>query len=155
MDKVFVDISGKVQYKDAAEIAGEMVGQFEKEDLDVIYIVYNEFKSAISQRVVVERLLPVEPIEITPGMNAVEYLYEPSEQDVLTHILPKYVETQVFRAFLESEASEQGARMTAMDSATNNAADMIRLLTLNMNKARQAQITKEISEIVGGAEALK
>ncbi|PIW84365.1 MAG: F0F1 ATP synthase subunit gamma, partial [Nitrospirae bacterium CG_4_8_14_3_um_filter_50_41] len=71
------------------------------------------------------------------------------------HILPKYVETQVFRAFLESEASEQGARMTAMDSATNNAADMIRLLTLNMNKARQAQITKEISEIVGGAEALK
>jgi len=155
MDKVFVDISGKVQYKDAAEIAGEMVGQFEKEDLDVIYIVYNEFKSAISQRVVVERLLPVEPLEITPEMNAVEYLYEPSEQDVLTHILPKYVETQVFRAFLESEASEQGARMTAMDSATNNAADMIRLLTLNMNKARQAQITKEISEIVGGAEALK
>ncbi|MEK6775396.1 MAG: ATP synthase F1 subunit gamma [bacterium] len=155
IDKIYTDLSGKVQYKDASEIAGDMVGQFEKEELDVIYMIYNEFKSAISQKVIVERLLPVEPLKTTGEMNAVEYLYEPSEKEVLSRILPQYVDTQVYRAFLESEASEQGARMTAMESATNNARDMIRLLTLNMNKARQSQITKEISEIVGGAEALK
>jgi len=105
--------------------------------------------------VVVEQLLPIQPLELTEEMNAVDYLFEPSEEEVLARILPEYVETQVFRALLESEASEQGARMTAMDSATNNATDLIHQLTLSMNKARQAQITKEISEIVGGAEALK
>ncbi len=155
MDQVYTDLSGKVDYRKAEEIGRDMVEPFVKEELDVIYLIYNEFKSAISQKVVVERLLPVEPLEVTDEMNAVEYLYEPSEKEVLAEILPQYVESQIYRAFLESEASEQGARMTAMDSATNNATDLIHHLTLTMNKARQAQITREISEIVGGAEALK
>ncbi len=155
MEKVYTDLSGKVDYGKAAEIAHNLVDPFAREELDVIYLVYNEFKSAISQKVVVEQLLPIQPLELTEEMNAVDYLFEPSEEEVLARILPEYVETQVFRALLESEASEQGARMTAMDSATNNATDLIHQLTLSMNKARQAQITKEISEIVGGAEALK
>jgi F-type H+-transporting ATPase subunit gamma len=155
MDKIYTDLSGTVDYRKAMEIVKDMVEPFQNEELDVIYLLYNEFKSAISQKVIVERLLPVEPLEMTEEMNAVEYLYEPSEKEVLDDILPKYVGTQVYRAFLESEASEQGARMTAMDSATNNARDLIHSLTLTLNKARQAQITKEISEIVGGAEALK
>ena len=154
MDKVYTDLAGKVNYGEAAVIANEMVDLYKGEELDVIYLIYNEFKSAMTQKVVVEKLLPIEPLEVTEEMNAVEYLYEPSEKEVLERILPEYVETQVYRAFLESEASEQGARMTAMDSATNNARDLIHSLTLTLNKARQAQITKEISEIVGGAEAL-
>jgi F-type H+-transporting ATPase subunit gamma len=155
MAKVYSDLSGKISYAKAAEIAKDLVEPFEQEELDIIYLVYNEFKSAISQQVVVEQILPIQPLELTDEMNAVDYLYEPSEGEVLAKILPEYVETQVFRALLESEAGEQGARMTAMDSATNNATDLIHQLTLSMNKARQAQITKEISEIVGGAEALK
>jgi F-type H+-transporting ATPase subunit gamma len=154
MFKVYTDLSGNLDYQTVAGIVQDLAEPFEQEELDIIYMIYNEFKSAISQKVVVEQLLPVKPMEMVEEMNAVEYIYEPSEQEVLTQILPQYVETQVYRALLESEASEQGARMTAMDSATNNARDLINQLTLNMNKARQAQITKEISEIVGGAEAL-
>jgi F-type H+-transporting ATPase subunit gamma len=154
MFKVYTDLSGNLDYQTVAGIVQDLVEPVEQEELDIIYMIYNEFKSAISQKVVVEQLLPVKPMEMVEEMNAVEYIYEPSEQEVLTQILPQYVETQVYRALLESEASEQGARMTAMDSATNNARDLINQLTLNMNKARQAQITKEISEIVGGAEAL-
>jgi len=155
MAQVYTDLSGTVDYRKAMEIAKDMVDPFKNEELDVIYLIYNEFKSAISQKVIIERLLPVEPLEMAEEVNAVEYIYEPSEKEVLDDILPKYVGTQVYRAFLESEASEQGARMTAMESATNNARDLIHHLTLTLNKARQAQITKEISEIVGGAEALK
>ncbi len=155
MEKSYTEFSGKIDYGKASIIAADLINPFEREDLDVIYLIYNEFKSAISQKVVVERLLPVKPLEITGMMNPVDYLYEPSEEEVLRKIVPQYVETQIYRALLESEASEQGARMTAMDAATNNAADLIHRLTLTMNKARQAQITKEISEIVGGAEALK
>ncbi len=154
MFKIYTDVSGHIDYSRVSEIVQDLVEPFEQEELDVIYMVYNEFKSAISQKVVVEQLLPVKPLEMTEQMNAVEYIYEPSEKDVLADLLPQYAETQVFRALLESEASEQGARMTAMESATNNARDLINQLTLTMNKARQAQITKEISEIVGGAEAL-
>jgi len=155
MEKFYTDLSGKVDYSKASEIAHDLVDPFAEEELDIIYLVYNEFKSAISQKVIVEQLLPIQPLKLTEEMNSVDYLFEPSEEEVLARILPEYVETQVFRALLESEASEQGARMTAMDSATNNATDLIHQLTLSMNKARQAQITKEISEIVGGAEALK
>ncbi|MDX1763119.1 MAG: ATP synthase F1 subunit gamma [bacterium] len=154
MFKVYTELSGQINYSRVSEIVQDLVEPFEQEELDVIYMVYNEFKSAISQKVVVEQLLPVKPLEMTEQMNAVEYIYEPSEQEVLAELLPQYAETQVYRALLESEASEQGARMTAMDAATNNARDLINQLTLTMNKARQAQITKEISEIVGGAEAL-
>jgi len=110
----------------------------------------------MAQKVTLEKILPVEPpVEADPFTSAVDYLYEPSVDEILSSILPKHIEVQLFRALLESQASEMGARMTAMDSATRNARDMIGRLTLKYNKQRQAAITKEISEIVGGAEALK
>ena len=110
----------------------------------------------IQQKVTLEKLLPVEPpAEEDPFTASVDYLYEPSAEAILSSILPRHIEIQVYRALLESQASEMGARMTAMDSATRNAKDMIERLTLKFNKQRQAAITKEISEIVGGAEALK
>ncbi len=123
-------------------------------DLDAAYLIYNEFKSAIAQDLVVEPLLP-----ITPADSGEEYmgdfLYEPNQGAVLSQLLRMYVQVEVFRALLESVASEHGARMTAMDAATNNAGDMIDRLTLQFNRARQAAITKELMEIIGGAEALK
>ena len=129
--------------------------------MDAIYLLYSEFRSAIQQRILLDKILPVTPKipgqgeEATKGPVAVEYIYEPSEGEILDKLLPMYVEVQVYRALLESVASEYGARMTAMENATNNAADMIEKLTLVYNKARQAAITKELIEIVSGAEALK
>ena len=149
-----VDIFRNVTYAHAAELARELVQSYVARELDAVYLVYNEFKSAIQQRVVAEKLLPIEQLAWEgPGLPA-DYIYEPSEKDLFDRLLPKHVEVQVYRALLESAASEQGARMTAMDSATNNAADMIESLTLNMNKVRQAGITKEILEVVSGAVAL-
>ena len=124
-------------------------------ELDAVYLVYNEFKSAISQDVVVEPLLPITPLEVGEDATAVDFIYEPSKRALLDRLLPMYVETEVYRALLESVASEHGARMTAMDNATKNAADMIDKLTLQYNRARQAAITTELMEIIGGAEALK
>jgi F-type H+-transporting ATPase subunit gamma len=124
--------------------------------VDGIYLLYSEFRSAIQQRVILEKILPVTPSSPPEiGRAAVEYLYEPSESEILDKLLPMYVEVQVYRALLESLASEYGARMTAMENATNNAAEMIEKLTLVYNKARQGAITKELIEIVSGAEALK
>jgi len=149
-----VDIFRNVTYAHAAELARELIQSYVARELDAVYLVYNEFKSAIQQRVVAEKLLPIEQLAWEgPGLPA-DYIYEPSEKDLFDRLLPKHVEVQVYRALLESAASEQGARMTAMDSATNNAADMIESLTLNMNKVRQAGITKEILEVVSGAVAL-
>jgi F-type H+-transporting ATPase subunit gamma len=145
-----------IDYEKAADIGKSVVERYSAGETDEIYLLYNEFKSVIQQKVTLEKLLPVEPpAEADPFMSAVDYLYEPSAESILDSILPKHVEVQVFRAMLESQASEMGARMTAMDSATRNAKDMIERLTLKFNKQRQAAITKEISEIVGGAEALK
>ena len=124
-------------------------------DLDAIYLVYNEFKSVIQQRVVVERLLPIPPLTPLPEQTLVDYIYEQPADEILNTLMPKHVEVQVFRALLESSAAEHGARMTAMDAATNNAVEMIESLTLTMNRARQAGITKEIIEVVSGAAALK
>jgi F-type H+-transporting ATPase subunit gamma len=128
-------------------------------DVDAIYLVYNEFKSAMTQRVVVERLLPIPrravAAEATPQETSLEYIYEPDKKALLERLLPMYVEISILRALLESMASELGARMTAMDSATKNAKEMIGSLTLVYNRARQAAITKELMEIIGGAEALK
>jgi F-type H+-transporting ATPase subunit gamma len=127
---------------------------------DAVLLVYNEFKSAVQQRVVVEPLLPVSGADL-PGASsasvggALDFVYEPSKEKLLDALLPLYVESQIYRALLESIASELGARMTAMDSATNNAREMIASLTLQYNRARQAAITKELMEIVSGAEALK
>jgi F-type H+-transporting ATPase subunit gamma len=119
-------------------------------------LVYTEFRSVASQRVVVERLLPIPAPEGEPSEEtAEEYLFEPSPTAVLERLLPRHVEVQVFRALLESVAAEYGARMTAMENATRNAAEMIDVLTVQFNKARQEKITKELLEIVGGAEALR
>jgi F-type H+-transporting ATPase subunit gamma len=123
--------------------------------LDAVYLCYNEFKSAISQRVVLEPLLPIRPMEVAADTATVDFLYEPSKIAVLERLLSMYVEVEIYRALLESVASEHGARMTAMDNATRNASDMIGKLTLEFNRARQAAITKELMEIIGGAEALK
>jgi F-type H+-transporting ATPase subunit gamma len=124
-------------------------------DLDACYLVYNEFKSAISQNVVIEPLLPIQPEDVPKEQTAVDFVYEPSKAEVLSAALRMYVEIEIYRALLESVASEHGARMTAMDAATSNAKDMIGRLTLQYNRARQASITKELMEIIGGAEALK
>ncbi|MDH4163486.1 MAG: ATP synthase F1 subunit gamma [Nitrospirota bacterium] len=147
---------GMIDYDKAAVIGKNIVDRFSAGETDEVYLLYNEFKSVIQQKVTLEKLLPVEPpTETDPFMSSVDYLYEPSAEAILSSILPKHIEVQVYRSMLESQASEMGARMTAMDSATRNAKDLIGKLTLKFNKQRQAAITKEISEIVGGAEALK
>ncbi len=150
-----VDIFRNVTYAHAAELAREIIQGYVARELDAVYLVYNEFKSAIQQRVVVEKLLPIEQLAGEGRGVMVDYIYEPGDKELFDRLLPKHVEVQVYRALLESAASEQGARMTAMDSATNNAAEMIESLTLNMNKVRQAGITKEILEVVSGAAALE
>ncbi len=150
----WVDVLRSVEYSTAKEIAGDMIARYVGGELDAIYLVYNEFKSAITQSPVVERLLPIEPIELDEGQTAEDYIYEPSAEALLESLLTRYVEVQVFTALLESVAAEHAARMTAMDSATRNAGDLIDRLTLHMNRVRQAAITTEIIEIVAGAQAL-
>ncbi len=155
LGKVWSEL-GTIDYDKAADVGKNIVERFTAGETDEVYLLYNEFKSVMQQKVTLEKLLPVEPPEeADPFMAAVDYLYEPTPEAILDSILPKHIEVQVYRAMLESQASEMGARMTAMDSATRNAKDMIERLTLKFNKQRQAAITKEISEIVGGAEALK
>jgi len=155
LGKVWSEL-GAIDYEKAADVGRNIVDRFVAGETDEVYLLYNEFKSVMQQKVTLEKLLPVEPpAEADPFMAAVDYLYEPSAELILGSILPKHIEVQVYRSMLESQASEMGARMTAMDSATRNAKDMIERLTLKFNKQRQAAITKEISEIGGGAEALK
>jgi F-type H+-transporting ATPase subunit gamma len=155
LGKVWSDL-GMIDYDKAADVGKNIVERFTAGETDEVWLLYNEFKSVMQQKVTLEKLLPVEPpAEADPFMAAVDYLYEPTPEAILSSILPKHIEVQVYRSMLESQASEMGARMTAMDSATRNAKDMIERLTLKFNKQRQAAITKEISEIVGGAEALK
>ncbi len=141
----------------AASVSRWVVAQFEKGEVDSVYLVYNEFKSAITQQVNVEQLLPLPepPPEKEGTLRPTEYGFEPNERVVLERLVPMYVEISIYRALLESQASEYGARMTAMDAATRNAKEMIGRLTLQYNRARQAAITKELMEIIGGAEALK
>jgi F-type H+-transporting ATPase subunit gamma len=137
----------------AREIATELANDFMSGEFDAVYVVYNEFKSVIAQRVTLERLLPLERIEADATAPAIDYLYEPSPEAILSELLPKHIEFQLYRVLLESAAAEQGARMTAMESATKNASEMISHLTLTYNRIRQASITKEIIEIVSGAAA--
>lgn len=139
----------------ARELAPALIRRFLDGELAGVFLVYNEFKSAISQKPSVEPLLPVQAGAPDPMFGMNDFKYEPSREELLSHILPLHIETQIYRAVLESIASEFGARMSAMDSATRNASDMIAALTLEFNRARQAAITKELMEIVGGAEALK
>jgi len=147
----FVALGDEPSYSQAKEIAQEVMRIYEQGEADEVYLMYTEFVSAINSRPTQVKLLPIEKPE---GKQSKQYIFEPSPDEILTSLLPKYVETQVFRSILEGKASEQGARMSAMSSATDNAKDMIDRLSLAMNRARQAAITKEISEIVGGAAAL-
>ncbi len=146
-----VGIFAALRYATARTLAAELIEAFTRHETDEVFLVYNEFKSVIQQRLVVDRLLPIERHALRPQEPALDYLYDPSPQAIFTEILPKHVEIQVWKALLESAAAEHGARMTAMDSATNNATEMIERLTLYMNKVRQAAITKEIIEVVSGA----
>ena len=190
--RAMVDVFRNVTFEHARTLASDLIRDFESGGVDGVYLVYNEFKSVIQQRVVVERLLPI-PRDIFGGGAPVgpqrqrtgeaaigaesaasmaekrsaaqpagaseapreDYIYEPGDRELFETLLPKHVEIQVYRALLESAAAEQGARMSAMDNATRNAEEMIGTLTLQMNKIRQAAITKEILEVVSGAEALK
>jgi F-type H+-transporting ATPase subunit gamma len=138
----------------ARNIAEQMVREFAETTTDGVYLIYSRFRSALVQIPTVEQLLPIAP-ETTTGGDTSDYLYEPNAAELLDRLLRQYVTVLIHRAFLEATASEHGARMTAMESATSNASDMIDSLTLAMNRARQATITKELMEIVGGAEALK
>jgi F-type H+-transporting ATPase subunit gamma len=190
-----IGVVAKLQYSFASEMAERIIERYEKTEIDSVYIVFNEFKSVIAQRLIVEQILPVEQIgaqtvaeakemEIEEKKRAiqaargagvglrsadtreadarvaafatapVDYIYEQSPRELFRSLLPKYIGIQIFRALLESVAAEHAARMTAMESATNNATDMIDSLTLQMNRIRQAKITKEIIEIVSGAAAL-
>jgi F-type H+-transporting ATPase subunit gamma len=151
----YMGVFSEVSVERAREISIAEIEDYTKNDLDAVYVVYNEFKSAMSQRVVVEKLLPIAAAKLPESAGQVDYKFEPSRRELLDHLLPLHVETQIYRSILESIASEFGARMTAMDNATNNAVEMIGRLTLEFNRARQAAITKELMEIVGGAEALK
>lgn len=153
---------GRVEFSEALEVARSIIKLYTDDpSIDKVFLIYNEFKSVLSQRVVLEQLLPVaranEPEPETKSQQAVtlvDYIYEQPPEEIFSRLLPRLVETQIFRALLESVASEQGARMTAMDSASKNAAELIDSLTLNMNRVRQAAITNEIIEVVSGAAAL-
>jgi F-type H+-transporting ATPase subunit gamma len=153
---------GRVEFSEALEVARAIIKLYtEDAGIDKVFLIYNEFKSVLSQRVVLEQLLPVarskEPEPETKTQQAVtlvDYIYEQSPEEMFSRLLPRLIETQIFRALLESVASEHGARMTAMDSASKNASELIDSLTLNMNRIRQAAITNEIIEVVSGAAAL-
>ncbi|GIW46408.1 MAG: ATP synthase gamma chain [Deltaproteobacteria bacterium] len=139
----------------AKEISSDLSREFAQGEVDEVILVYNYFKSALSQVITFERILPIEPEERLGDSRAIDYIYEPDREDVLNFVLPRYVETRVERALLESITSEHGARMTAMENATRNADEVVRKLTLLFNKTRQALITKELMDIVNGTEALR
>jgi F-type H+-transporting ATPase subunit gamma len=154
----YLGVLGGIARVHAETISRELINGFLDGEFDEVQIVFNEFRSAISQVIRFEKLFPIALEKAEKEEHAgggVDYLYEPGQKEILAILLPKYVETQIFRVLLESVAGEHGARMTAMDSATNNSVDMIARLTLQMNRARQATITTELTEIVSGAEALK
>ncbi len=156
-----VNIYSRMTFENARKIAAKVIEQYSAGEVDAVYVIFNEFKSVLSQRLIVEKVLPIdagelagnraEPHEI--GGTCVDYIYEEPASEMLGKLLPRYVETQVHRALLETYAAFNAAQMTAMDSATKNAAELIDRLTLHMNKVRQAAITKEIIEVVSGAAA--
>jgi len=155
----YVNVLARVEFNTAREIAGLVAALYAKEEIDAVYIVFSEFKNVLAPNLKVEKLLPVETISDEEETAAesesskIDYIYEQPEEQILNRLLPRYVETQVLRAMLESSAAEYAARMTAMEAATKNAGDVIDALTLHMNKVRQAAITKEIIEIVSGASS--
>jgi F-type H+-transporting ATPase subunit gamma len=147
----------RLAYSHAAELADAFMQQYLENEIDEVYLLYNEFRSVAVQRPVRQQLLPI-PRAAAPEAEAgapVDYIYEPGPEAILSDLLPRHVRMQVYRALMESLAGEYGARMTAMEAATKNAKEMIDVLTIQYNKARQEKITKELLDIVGGAEALK
>ena len=150
----YVDLFNEMDFSISAEVAEKILNLFLNENYDKINVIYNEFKSAIQQDIVVKQLLPIKPIESAEISN-LDYVYEPDEDTIIYELGRKYVYVDIWRIMLESSASEQGARMTAMDSATENAAELIEKLVLRYNRARQTAITTEIIEISSGAEAIQ
>jgi len=153
----YVNVLARVNFGTARDIAAVVTELYAKEEVDSVYIVFSEFKTVMTPNLVTEKLLPVEAVRAEEetaadkGATPVDYIYEQPKEHLLDKLLPRYIETQILRAMLESSAAEHAARMTAMESATKNAGDVIEALTLHMNKVRQAAITKEIIEIVSGA----
>jgi F-type H+-transporting ATPase subunit gamma len=146
-----IGILNKPAYADASAIAAKIIQRFENDEIDAVYIINNEFKSVISQNLIVNKVLPV----AAPEGEPIDYIFEQPVEQLMASLLPKYVEVQVYTAMIETAAAEHAARMTAMDSATSNAGDVIDTLTLYMNRVRQASITREIIEVVSGASALE
>jgi F-type H+-transporting ATPase subunit gamma len=152
----YVGTIGHISYENVADVAEYMMEAFKKGTYDKIEVVYNEFKNVATQILRIEQFLPVlPPAKTTKAKDDVDYLYEPGKEEILKGLIPKSLKVQLFKAVLDSNASENGARMTAMDKATENAGELLKELKLTYNRSRQAAITKEILEIVGGAEALK
>ncbi|WP_447973725.1 ATP synthase F1 subunit gamma [Nitrospira sp. Kam-Ns4a] len=152
----WVGVFDRLTYEHGLDVGQDLIEHYVKGTFDELHVIYNEFKSAIQQRVVVEKLFPIDPFEqASEGLSGGSYLYEPDEDELLAALLPKHFHWQAYRILLESSAAEHGARMAAMDGATRNAGELIKKLTLYYNKTRQAAITKELMDIVGGAEALK
>ncbi len=157
VEKNYPNLISKPNYQTAALLAQEVIEGYLEGEYDQVVILFNAFKTVMSQDITFQQLLPVVPpqSEETVDEAGVEYIFEPSIQELLAEILPQNIEVQIFKAMLESVASEHGARMTAMDSASKNASEMIGKLTLQYNRARQAAITKELMEIISGAESIK
>lgn len=153
--KNYANVLGTLNYQTAALIARELIDGYLAEEFDEVYLLFNAFKSVMTQDITLEQLLPVTPEVTDEEVFAPEYIYEPSKAALLDELLPKHIEVQMFKAMLESVASEHGARMTAMDSASKNASEMIGKLTLQYNRARQAAITTELTEIISGSESIK
>lgn len=152
--KEYVDVFSRPDPARATEIANDLIARFVDGQLDAVYLIYNEFKSVVQQRVVVDRVLPIERHEFGEGETREDYLYEPDAAQLFDALLPRHIAIQIWQAILESAAAEHGARMSAMEAASSNADEMIDSLTLYLNRVRQASITKEIIEVVSGAEAL-
>ena len=150
-----IDVMNNIEFTLASDIGKDIVKSFIDKKRDKVSLVYTKFISMMRQKVTVETLLPITPKESEKEETVIEYLYEPDEKRILKEILPRYVEVQIFKSLQESVASENAARMMAMESATKNAGELIDSLTLSFNKARQAMITKDMLDIVGGSEALK
>jgi F-type H+-transporting ATPase subunit gamma len=149
----YVNIFGRLEFSAAQPISKSIIELYTTEKVDAVDFIYNEFKSIMTQRVKVERYLPIQPVAPPQGEALIDYIYEQPPQEIFNILLPRYVEIEVYRALLESQAAELAAKMTAMDAATNNAKDIIDSLTLYMNRVRQAAITREIIEVVSGAAA--
>ena len=155
IEKVSFKNVKNISVKEASELTNKIIAMFNKEEFDVCTIFYNKFKSVISQEPQAQQIIPVESLQEDKNNDVdTQYDFEPDENEILEHLLPQNITTQIFKAFLENAASEQGSRMSAMDNATRNAGDLIDKLTINYNRSRQAVITKELIEIISGAESL-